>query len=100
MLFKIPAYDAKTRRFVGLVQDINEKGIQLFGVKVEINTSLNLIIYASDFVRTSPLFFQAQCRWARKEGPQGYFVSGFEITSISSSAQGNLRKLMEYVALG
>jgi hypothetical protein len=100
MLFKIPAYDAKTRRFVGLVQDINEKGIQLFGVKVDINASFNLIIYASDFVKTSPLYFQARCRWARKEGPQGYFVSGFEITNIGSAAKENLRKLMEYVTLG
>ena len=31
-LFKIPVYDAQTRRFLGLVQDLSENGIQLLGI--------------------------------------------------------------------
>ncbi len=100
MLFKIPAYDAQTRRFLGLVQDITEKGIQVFGVKVEVNSTKTLIIQATDFIKSSPLFFEAQCRWSRKESAQGYYVSGFEIVAISDDAQRNLTRLMEFVTLG
>lgn len=100
MLFKIPAYDAKTRRFLGLVQDINEKGVQLFGVKIEANSSRTLIIHAADYVKTSPLYFEAQCRWTRKESNQGYYVSGLEIVEISAEAKKGLRSLMEFVTLG
>lgn len=100
MLFKIPAYDARTRRFLGLVQDINEKGVQLFGVKIEQNSQRTLIIHAADYVKTSPLFFQAQCRWTRKESNQGYYVSGLEIVEISPEAKQGLLRVMEFVTLG
>jgi hypothetical protein len=100
MLFKIPAYDAQTRRFLGLVQDINEQGVQLFGVKVEAQEQKDLIIQASDYIKSTPLHFQAVCRWTRKENPQGYYVSGFEITEISEEVRKNLLRLMEFVTLG
>jgi hypothetical protein len=100
LLFKIPAYDAETRRFLGLVQDISETGVQLFGVKVEVNATKSLVIQASDYVKSSPLHFDAVCRWSRRENVQGYFVSGLEIVSINAEVKKNLMKLMEYVSLG
>ncbi len=100
MLFKIPAYDAQTRRFLGLVQDITEKGVQLFGVKVEADSTKTLVIQASDYVKSSPLFLEVVCRWTRKENPQGYYVSGFEILRISEEAKKNLAKLIDFVTLG
>jgi hypothetical protein len=100
MLFKIPAYDAETRRFLGLVQDIAEKGVQLFGTKVEVNTTRTLIIQASDFVKSAPLSFDVICRWSRREHPQGYYVSGFEIMNITPENRKALKKLMDYVTLG
>jgi hypothetical protein len=100
MLFRIPAYDAETRRFLGLVQDINEKGVQLFGVKVDENTTKTLVIQASDYLKSSPLYLEVICRWTRKENSRGYYVSGFEIVRISEEARKNLAKLIEFVALG
>jgi hypothetical protein len=100
MLFKIPAYDAQTRRFLGLVQDITEQGIQLFGVKVEENTTKTLIIQASDYIKSAPLHFEGICRWTRRENPQGYYISGFEIVTITDEARKNLNKLMDFVTLG
>jgi hypothetical protein len=100
MLFKIPAYDAQSRRFLGLVQDITEQGIQLFGVKIDAETTKTLIIQASDYIKSTPLHFDAVCRWTRRENLQGYYVSGFEILNISDEARKNLMKLMDYVTLG
>jgi hypothetical protein len=100
LLFKIPAYDAQTRRFLGLVQDISETGVQLFGVKVEVNSTKSLVVQASDYVKSSPLYFEAICRWSRRETAQGYFVSGLEIVSISGEVKKNLMRLMECVTLG
>jgi hypothetical protein len=100
LLFKIPAYDAQTRRFLGLVQDISETGIQLFGVKVDVNSRKSLVVQASDYFKSSPLHFEAVCRWCRRENPQGYFVSGLEIVNITGDVKKNLVKLLELVTLG
>jgi len=100
LLFKIPAYDATTRRFLGLVQDIAESGVQLFGVKVDVNTTRTLIIQASDYIKSAPLHFDAICRWSRRENPQGYYVSGFEIVSITPENRKALLRLMEFITLG
>jgi hypothetical protein len=100
MLFKIPAYDAKTKRFLGLVQDITEQGLQLFGVKVETDLTVALVVQASDYVKSSPLHFDAVCRWTRRENPHGYYVSGFEIVSISEEGKKTLNQLMHLVTLG
>jgi hypothetical protein len=99
-LFKIPVYDAETRRFLGLVQDLSENGIQLLGVNVEVNASKTMIIQASDYVKGAPITFGAVCRWVRKEDPMGYYVSGFEITDITAETRKNLIGLMQYIALG
>jgi hypothetical protein len=100
MLFKIPAYDAKTRRFLGLVQDVTEGGVQLFGVQVDRGSTMTIIVQASDYLKTAPLHFEAICRWASRENPHGYYVSGFEITSISEEAKKSLLKLMDFIAIG
>jgi hypothetical protein len=98
-LFKIPVYDAETKRFLGLVQDLSEKGIQLLGINMDVNSKKTLIIHANDYVKGSPISFEAVCRWVRKEEPQGYFISGFEITYMPEDTRRNLMSLMEYVTL-
>ena len=100
VLFKIPAYYAETKRFLGLVQDITETGVQLFGVKVDVDTTKTLVIQASEYLKGTPLVFEAICRWTRRENPQGYYVSGFEIANISGESKKNLLKLIEAVAFG
>ncbi len=99
MLFKIPAYDAETRKFIGLVQDIAEEGVQLFGVKVDVGTSRDIVIQASDYLKTPPIRFQAECRWTRRENPLGYHLCGFRITAISQPALDGLFKLMKFLTL-
>jgi hypothetical protein len=99
-LFKIPVYDAQTRRFLGLVQDLSENGIQLLGVNVEVNSTKTMIIQASDYIKGTPISFDAVCRWVRKEDPLGYYVSGFEITEITPDTKKNLIGLMQYITLG
>jgi len=98
-LFKIPVYDAETKRFLGLVQDLSENGVQLLGINVVVNSTKTLIIHANDYVKGSPISFQAVCRWVRKEDPQGYYISGFEITFMPEDTRRNLISLMEYVTL-
>lgn len=100
ILFKIPAYDAQTRRFLGLIQDISESGVQLLGAQVENGVSKSIIIQPSEYVKGPPLHFVAVCRWCRKESPDGYHISGFEITQIDEINRANLIKLMELMTLG
>ena len=38
-LFKIPVYDAETKRFLGLVQDLSENGVQLLGINIDVNST-------------------------------------------------------------
>lgn len=99
MMFKIPVYDAETRRFMGIVQDINENGLQLSGVEVDVDSTRKIIVQAADYMKTAPLHLFAVCRWCRKETPDGDYVSGFEITTMTNEARQNLRALMKLVAL-
>jgi hypothetical protein len=99
-LFKIPAYDADTRKFLGLIQDINEHGVQLLGVEVEVNTSKHIVVQTAGFISTPPLHFVGLCRWCRRETPQGYFATGFEITSIDEMNKATLARLTKFVTLG
>ncbi len=101
VLFKIPVYDAETRRFVGLVQDLSEGGVQLFGVKVEADAEKKLIIQASQLLRNGGILrFDAVCRWSKRETPQGYYLSGFEIIRIDKETGEGLGKLINEVTLG
>jgi len=98
-LFKIPVYDAKTKKFVGLMQDLSEQGIQVLGIKVEVNSTMTMIVEPAGYVKGPPISFHAVCRWVREEGPQGYYVSGFEILNISDETRNNLIDLMQTVTL-
>ena len=98
-LFKIPVYDAKTKKFVGLMQDLSEQGIQLLGIKINVNSTMTMIVEPAGYVKGPPISFQAVCKWVREEGSQGYYVSGFEILNISDETLTNLIDLMESVTL-
>ncbi len=98
-LFKIAVYDAKTKKFVGLMQDVSEQGIQLLGTNIYVNSIITMIVEPSPFVKGPPISFQAVCRWVRNEGPQGYYVSGFEILHISDNARNDLVAIMKTVTL-
>ncbi len=100
MLFEIPAYDAETRRLIGIVQDINERGLQLSGYEVEANTAKAIVLDISSYLKDSRLNFVAQCRWCRREGPPGNYASGFEITAITEDNRKSLLKLIHAMALG
>ncbi len=101
LLFKIPVYDSETRRFVGLIQDISEGGIQLFGVKVQADAEKKLILQAAQLLsHGGVLRFDAVCRWSRRETPQGYYLSGFEFTRIDKETKERLGALIDEVALG
>jgi len=100
MLFKIPAYDGTSRRFLGLVQDLTEAGVQLFGVKVGVGQTMTMVIQVSDYIKGATLHFEAVCRWTSTQNPHGYYLSVFEIVSIGDEGRKNLTKLMELVSLG
>ena len=98
-MFKIPVYDAETKRFLGLVQELSEQGVQLLGINMDVDSIRTMIIQAADYVKGPPISFEAVCRWVQKEDPQGYYVSGFEIVNIKEETRKNLISLMEYVTL-
>jgi len=98
-MFKIPVYDAETKRFLGLVQELSEQGVQLLGINMDVDSTKTMIIQTADYVKGPPISFKAVCRWVQKEDPQGYYVSGFEIVNIKEETRKNLISLMEYVTL-
>ena len=100
MLFEIPAYDAETRKLMGVVQDITEKGLQLEGYEVEKNATKAIVIDISSYLKGSRLSLVAQCRWCRQEGPPGNYASEFEITAIAENQKKSLLKLIDAMALG
>ena len=70
-LFKIAVYDADTKRFVGLVQDLSEGGMQLFGVKVDKNEARTLIVQASQYLKQGGIIRLATRRSAPSSAASG-----------------------------
>jgi hypothetical protein len=84
LLYDLPIYEAHGSEIVGTVVDITEEGVQVAGIKASVNETRSFLIDSTRTVTLkTPLMFEAICRWAKQEGPDGLPEAGFEITNIT-----------------
>lgn len=93
-LFEIEIRDSQNPLFVGIVNDIHHKGLQVIGLKAEINKERQLVITAAPHKVYEDIPFHAQCRWAMVNDC-GFCVAGFRIIEISPHASRELQKLLD-----
>lgn len=92
----LPIYETRDLEVRGTVQDINEKGVGIRGIRAMEGEVKELVIASDDFVEVDPFVFEATCRWAKK-GDDGQYSGGFEITRITEASSHELRKLIQFL---
>jgi hypothetical protein len=97
---KLPVYDPDDPPLKGLLRDLSESGLRVASLRPDINLAKRLVIRADWFSGIRPFDVGVECKWIKtKERVRKYFVAGFEITSISSRCQEELRKLLSHASL-
>lgn len=88
-------YEVRHPEIKGLLNNVAEKGIAITGIEAQIGGTKTFIIPAVNFVQIDPIRFDAECKWAGKDSITGEWNSGFEITNISKTCLGDLKKLVQ-----
>lgn len=100
LVFSIPIHDSEDPSIAGLVNDISENGLQVEGIETQEHEVRSFVIDSDQFSATSPVSFDAECRWVRKDETNGHFIAGFEITAISEGSLKNLGRLIKQLTIG
>ncbi len=95
--FVLPIYEEKNPEILGMVLNVTEGGVGLKGIEATIGESKRFVIPADEFFDVARLRFQARCRWVHRETPTGEYLSGFEVTSISTGDLVELKKLIQLI---
>lgn len=97
---RLPVYDPDDPARKGLVRDLSERGLRVASLKQDIDLAKRFVICGDRFADIRLFDIGVECRWTnKKEQSRKYFLAGFEITSISSRARAELRKLLLHVRL-
>lgn len=81
----------------GFVRDISPKGLSVEGINASIGEAKSFRIRSSELAESSTFEFQVECRWTMPDREEeGDSLAGFEITSISTGAFGELEKILKH----
>ncbi len=96
--FEPPVYDIKNPGVLGVIRDVNERGIGVSGIKTEVGQAATLVIGGDEFGEYATFTLDATCRWVSKD-PEGEYLAGFEISNISVGSMGELQLLIKMAQL-
>jgi len=99
LVIPIEVYDGNDASNKGVIRDLTEKGLGIFGVRSALDQVKRLVIPPSDLNMVGSVSFEAKCRWTKKD-EQGEYLSGFQIVSIEEKDLDTLRKLIEELSFG
>ncbi len=97
--FELPVIDVNSSEVEGRVRDITVKGLGVIGIPAEKDELKTFMVYHEKFALIKPFLFEAKCRWAKREGQNGKYIAGFEITNTSEKDLEQLRKLVRIIGL-
>ncbi|MFC1836975.1 PilZ domain-containing protein [Thermodesulfobacteriota bacterium] len=92
-VYWIPVYD-ESRREIGTLGDISEKGLRVDGCEADINDKRTLIVGAEEVPGAQSFQVETICRWVKWSEANREKTVGFEITGITAAARRNLRKFI------
>jgi len=99
LVIPLEIYDCNDAANKGVIRDLTEKGLGIFGIRSALDEVKRLIIPQSDLNAFAPVSFEARCRWTKKD-EQGEYLSGFQIVSIEEQDLNTLRQLIEELSFG
>lgn len=92
--FEIPIYDVARPEAQGRIRDISDDGVGTLGLEAEVDEIKNLVVLGDALGDVSPFELEARCRWSRRQKTSGKYLSGFQITYMSSKNREELTKLI------
>ncbi|MBI5569425.1 MAG: hypothetical protein HY914_05710 [Desulfomonile tiedjei] len=98
-LFSVHVHDATNLSIKGIVNDINEKGLQVAGITTRVGEVRTFLIRSDVFTIQPPIVLEATCRWIKRRDAFGEYVAGWEIIKISKSDMGGLRDLVQRLTI-
>lgn len=81
------------------LKDISEYGFAIKGMKSEVGEVTDIKVLGDEHGQVVPFECRAECRWTKKDLPDGHPTSGFEITTISVENLGHLCKFIAKFAI-
>jgi PAS domain S-box-containing protein len=99
MVVSVPVYEADNLLSEGIIIDINDKGLQIQGIRTMKGETKAFLIQGDGFHDVYPFVFDAVCRWAKIDEATGDTVAGYEIIEISDSSLDELRKLISALSI-
>jgi len=96
----VPVFDADDLLVEGALSDATEKGVKITGIEAKVDEIRTFLIQADDFPEVEPFEFDARCAWCKAGDVDGVIAGGWEITLISETNLGELRKLIHAVSVG
>ena len=93
--YRLPICDDIEALEAGRVLDVSAGGMQVEGIKARVGQEKTLMVRPMAKDKAMPFVFEAVCRWVNKSGTsEKTWVSGFEITRISSLDSQQLHRLV------
>ncbi len=91
--------DIKDPGVEGTIQNINEEGFQVKGIRSHVEETRNFLILSDDIFAVRSFAVEAECRWTQPGPSITEAISGYHINTVSEKARTELRKLVVAVAL-
>jgi len=99
MVVSVPIYESNNLLREGTIIDISEQGLKIQGIDTVKGETKSLLIQGDEFHDVFPFIFDAVCRWATTDETTGETLAGFQITAISETSIGELRKLIAALSI-
>ena len=98
--FTLPVYEAMKRQNKGIIMNVNEGGIGVYGLSAAPGERKTLVIPAQyGFATFDSIVMVAECRWIDTEGGPGERNSGFKVLQLTAKNALELAKLVSTLSV-
>jgi DNA-binding CsgD family transcriptional regulator len=91
---RVLACDVRDPAVEGIIQNINEDGFQVKGIRSNLGETRDLLIICEDILAVRSFAVEVQCCWTQLGFHESEYVSGYRIKALSDKARTELRKLV------
>lgn len=98
--FEVACYEKARPEIVGSVRDLTRTGLGATGIEAEVDEAKTLILAPKGLSPDGEVGLQAKCLWARRDGTDGEWLTGFQVAPITTQDRQGLTRLLRAVTFG
>lgn len=99
LLYRVTVQDSENLDNCGTLNDITEKGLQIYGLPARVGETKSLMIRSESYVREPPIVLEATCRRMEHSDESGKPLAGFEITRICREDLQAMKRIVDELAV-